>query len=229
MCRNLILLLLFVSLQSLSARKRDPIWVGGGVGASFPSNIGNDAQTLGFATVAVPGFRIEADARWFYAQRLSLSADLSWSAFGQKDDFWDVRNNGSVKAHYSFVSGLVKGHYYFSDDAFRPYAGIGFGVAWLSNRMDYQSTLSGTLADNSVGYVNSQFKPIYAPEIGFLIETSKKSFFYTTFSYTLIPNMTAEYVSVKDQYGWDADVIVQNPHGNQNHFSLTVGMLFRWD
>lgn len=229
MMRYFVLFVFAFTIITASARKRDPLWVGGGVGAAFPSNLANDGHTLGFASVAVPGFRAELDARWFYATRLSLSGSLSWSRLGQKDEFWDVRNNGNVTSHYSMATALLKGHYYFSDDSFRPYVGIGFGVTWINNRMDYDSSLSGTSLDNSVSYVNRQFKPVFVPEIGFFTETGKKSFFYASLGFVVVPDMNPEYVSVKDEYGYNDVVVVQNPHGNQNHFSLTIGFLFRCD
>lgn len=220
------LFLIGFTLPSI-AKKRDPFWVGGGLGVAFPSNIGNESNTLGFAKVAVPGFRAELDGRWFYAPRLCLASTMSWASLGQKDEFWEVRNYGSVTNHYSMLSMMLKGQIFFSDDVFRPYAGIGFGVSYLSNKLDFNSSTSGSLGDNSISYVNNQFKPAFAPEIGFLVEASKNTFFYSSVSFHIIPDMSPEDVIITDEYGYNKAVVVQNPHGNQNHISLTVGLLFK--
>ncbi|MBN2742907.1 MAG: hypothetical protein JXR39_03335 [Marinilabiliaceae bacterium] len=220
--------LIFAAI-SASARRPDGVWFGGGLGLSMPSNLGNKASTLGFSTVAVPGFQAQAEGRWFYASRLSLGGALSASFLAQNDDFWVLRNKGRVSASYTMLSAVAKGHYYFSDDAFRPFAGMAFGVGWLSNSLNYESSLSGTLVDNSIDYINRQFKPLFSPEVGFVMEASPKTFFYVTCAFVVLPDMRPEYVPVTDVYGYTADVVVQNPHGNQNHFNFTIGLLFKWD
>lgn len=221
----LIIVLIVSSTNSFSKRKRKPLSFGGSIGLVLPSDLGTSDE-LGFNDVASTGFSIEADSRWYYSQRLSLGANISYSFTPQDDQFWNLRNYGTTDNYYRMLQFAICGHYYFSDDELKPYMGVGFGAFLLMNQLIFSSNYYGSDSYESVSYTTSHWKPSFYPEVGFMYELSKNTNFFMNLRFQVIPNMKPTTVEVYDNIGTIIDWIVQNPHGHQNHFVLSAGLLF---
>lgn len=196
------------------------------MGGAIPSNWGEKQFDIGFADVARPGPRMSFEGRWFYNKRLSLGLDLAYARLGHDRGFWNVSRYGNVSLNYTMCQSTIHGCYYFDDRGFMPYAGIGFGAYWLLNNLNFKSAYTGTNSDASVVYQTRTLKPGFAPQVGFLAKTSKRSFFFIDVKFQIIPNVKPEQVYVQDELGNYVDVVTQNPHGHQNHWSVTAGLLF---
>ncbi|MFT3740992.1 MAG: hypothetical protein QM786_19760 [Breznakibacter sp.] len=201
-------------------------YFGGSIGAAIPSNWGEKQFNIGFADVAKPGPHIAFDGRWFYNKRLSLGVDMSYARLGQNRGFWNVSRYGEVALSYTMLQSTIHGCYYFDDRGFMPYTGIGFGAYWLLNNLSFRSAYSGTDADASVKYQTRTLKPGFAPQAGFLVKASKRSFLFIDIKFQIIPNIKPEQVYVLDDWGNNIDVVTQNPHGHQNHWVISAGILF---
>lgn len=221
-----LVLLTIIAIDGNSVGRKRDVWLGGGIGVVLPSNIGS-TDLLGYNDVASTGFMAQMNTRWFYNRRLTIGGELIYAYTPQDDDYWKVLNYGEVTNHYSMALAMAQGHYYFSHDEFRPYLGMGFGISYLSNQLVFNSNYTGTTGDASVSYYIKDWKPVFAPEAGFLLEVSKTAFLYINARFQVIPNMKPTYIEVVEDYGYPIDVITQNPHGHQNHFSISVGILFK--
>ena len=205
---------------------QDRFFLGGSMGAVIPSNWGEKQFDIGFADVSKTGFRAAMEGRWFYNERLSLGAELALSRFGKDPLFWDVNRYGAIDASYTMGQSTLHGCYYFDSKGFMPYVGMGFGAFGLLNRLDFRSNYVGTSSDASVRYQTQAVKPGYSPQFGFLAQISRRSFFFVDCRFQIIPNIKPSQVYVKDELGNFIDVITQNPHGHQNHWVVSTGILF---
>lgn len=219
----LFVIIFLVNLSSLPAQKN--VYLGGSAGYSTPLNLGRDKDQIGFHDVAKAGPAVAMNALWFYNERLSLGAEAGYQYNGGSN-FWNVANYGEVSSAYHAFNLLLKGNFYFSDEPFRPYCGIAFGAYYLLNKLDFDSSQAGTANDQSVSYTYKQWKPGYAPEAGFLVELSKHALLDVKARLVMIPNLKEEVVDITDDAGYVIDKITTNPHGNQNHLLLSVGLLF---
>ena len=223
--RTHTLLLVLVLAFSSSAYGQRGVWMGGNIGFSMPSNIGRSGDQIGFKDVAKSGFQIAFTGRWFYNERLSLGWDIGWQFQGGNEDFWNVNNYGEVTSTYHSVHVLAEGNYYFSHKEIKPYCGVSFGAFRLFNTMVFDSAYTGTDADASVSYKANQWKPGFKPQAGLLIDLSKRAMFDVKAGYVFIPNL-AETIEPIYENGYPVDYIIQNPHGNQHQWVISMGLLF---
>lgn len=208
-------------------RAQGKVFIGGTLGTAIPSNIGQKQYGVGFADVAVAGPRVGLNGIWFYNKRLSLGGEIATSHLGKDPVFWNVQRYGNVEASYNLLQLTASGAYYFDDKGFRPYVGIGFGGYLLANRLDFKSAYAGTDADASVEFRTNVIKPGFAPQVGFLTKISKYAFFYADMKFQVIPNVKAETVYIYDENGYAVDMVTENVHGHQNHWTIVVGVLGR--
>ncbi|MBI9062966.1 MAG: hypothetical protein JEZ14_13365 [Marinilabiliaceae bacterium] len=218
-----LLLVLILAVSSMAYGQKD-VWMGGNVGFSVPSNIGRSGDQIGFRDVAKSGFQMAFTGRWFYNKRLSLGWDVGGQFQDGNKDFWDVNNFGTVTSNYSALHLLVEGNYYFSHQEIKPYCGVSFGAYILFNTMTFDSAYTGTDADASVSYKANQWKPGFKPQAGLLIDLSKRAMFDIKTGFVLIPNLE-ETVSTVIENGWPK-TIIQNPHGHQHQWVISIGLLF---
>jgi len=213
------LLFFLFCFTAQAASPKQPFWLGGKAGFSFPSNIGPTDGRLGFNEVAATGGNIATTAHWFFSKRLSIGAEIGYE--GQKGDeaFWNVKQFGEINTTYKTVSLQMEGNYYFSHEEVRPYCGISFGAFWLHNTLSFDSKSNGTNGNQSVSYKANQWQPGFAPQGGVLIELSKKVMLDLSARFTFIPSLNTQFVN-------DNKVSLV-PHGQQNHVSVTVGLWFK--
>ncbi len=218
----LVLLLIIIGCSGTYGQKN--VWMGGSIGFSLPSNVGRSGESIGFKNVAKSGFQFAYAGRWFYGKRLSLGWDVGWQFQDGKEKFWDVNNYGNVTSTYSTIHFLAEGNYYFSHQEIKPYCGISFGAFMLSNTMTFDSAYTGTDADASASYKAKQWKPGFKPQAGLLINLSRRTMFDIKAGFVLIPNLE-ETVETVFENGWPK-TIIQNPHGNQHQWVISMGLLF---
>jgi hypothetical protein len=223
--KTILILTSFLLIHALITAQRNS-WLGGSFGIDQPSNIGNKKNEIGFKDVASTGLKIDMNGHWFYNKRMSLGATFSFSHFPQNEKLWDVGQYGQVDNRYLLMNLMLQGRYYFSHHDFRPFLGIGFGANALLNRLRFESAYSGTTADASVSYHSKTIKPGFTPEVGFLVLLDKKLFLQVNAQFSIIPFLKPEPIAIK-QDGYTVAYVVQNPHGHQNHISLSAGLLFK--
>ncbi|MBK3515905.1 hypothetical protein [Carboxylicivirga marina] len=212
--RFFILLLLLCSLSGIS--NAQDYFIGGKVGYSFPTNIGNPDKENGFAKYANNGWQIAFFGKWFYNKSLSLGTDLGYQYQGPGDK-WDVGNYGEFKnASYQTIRLLLNGTYYLSQNDIRPYIGVSFGAYYLINTIDFNATQNY----QSIEYTAKVWKPGLAPQLGLLFELSKKTMLDIHLQMDIIANMEAIYhPDAEPDY-------TENPHEKQNQISIGIGLLF---
>lgn len=214
----IILLGLIICISfTVSAKKRKDLQMGGRIGYTIPNNWGK-ATTIGFKDVSAKGAQFALFGRWFYAKRLTLGWDFAYQIQNGNKAFWDVDNYGEVTASYQTIQLLAEGNYFFSHDEFRPYIGVAFGAFWLRNNLDFSSY---NINNNSVMYTADNVMPGVAPQLGIAFELSEKTMLDIHARLILIPNLEEEYVQDEE-----IGLITLNPHGAQNHLSLSIGLLF---
>lgn len=208
------ILLLFILFISHSVAQ--DYFLGGKIGYSFPTNIGRSSDELGFKDVAENGWQAAVMGKWFYNERLSLGCDFGYQ-LQDGSDFWDVQQYGEVSASYQTIRLLANGTYYFRHDEVRPYIGLSFGAYYMINTIDFASN---GLTNQSVKYTAKVWKPGVAPQLGLLVELTKKTMLDIHVQMDIITNMQAIYYP-------DAEPdYTENPHEKQNQISINVGLLF---
>nr|WP_319400845.1 outer membrane beta-barrel protein [uncultured Carboxylicivirga sp.] len=213
------LLLGFLFTLSVQAQKKE-IFMGGRIALTLPTNMGKskDLQS-GFKDMSTTGFQVGYFGRWFYMENLSLGWDIAYQYQSTNDDYWNVSNRGEVNGGYHTIQLLAEGNFYFSRDEVRPYAGMAFGAFALFNNRTYQSNNELAAASNTYNY--QKIMPGLAPQVGLLFELSRKTMLDIHARFVMMPNLEPEYV-----YDENLGEVSTNPHGAQNHLSLSVGLLF---
>ncbi|MCW3806097.1 OmpW family outer membrane protein [Plebeiibacterium marinum] len=204
-------------------RAQNKILWGGGLTVHIPDNgfgkfdfgssynVGDD---FGFATVANPGFGFNFGSLWFYNPRLSLQSELAYSYFPKDKQFWNVQRYGDISVNYQMLNLSAQGNYYFAEGEIRPYLGAVFGIYYLRNKMDFNSTSTASSSD----YITNTLHAGYALEFGTSIELTKRTLVNIGLRYTIIPDISSEYT--KD------GSIKLNPHDKQNHWGLSAKLFF---
>ena len=210
-----LLLLIFVSSSLVKTLAQD-YFIGGMLGYSIPTNIGN-SEEYGFKDYADKGWEVAAVGKWFYQQNLSLGYHIGYQ-FQAEGEIWDVDRYGDVSASYQTFRLLLNGAYYFSQDEIRPYLGLSFGAYYMINTMDFDAS---SATNKSVAYTAKEWKPGIAPQVGVLLELSKKTMLDCKLQMDLVAHMEPTVV-IDPDYG----AVTQNPHGNQNQFSFSVALIF---
>ncbi|WP_439183178.1 hypothetical protein [Carboxylicivirga taeanensis] len=211
---RIIFSLLFVTL--LGHLQAQDYYLGGKIGYSFPTNIGNSDKENGFAHYAANGWQLALTGKWFYNESLSLGGDLGYQYQG-KGDIWNVNNRGEVDATYQTIRLLLNGTYYFNQSDARPYLGVSFGAYYLINTLNFKAN---SINNESVAYTAKHWKPGVAPQLGILIDLSRKTLLDIHVQMDIIAQMEAIY---------HPDAIpdyTENPHEKQNQISLNIGLLF---
>ncbi|TRX72373.1 hypothetical protein [Carboxylicivirga sp. M1479] len=205
--------LAFVLVHNLNAQD---YFLGGKLGYSFATNVGRSSDELGFNDVSKNGWQGAIIGKWFYNRRLTLGFETGYQ-YQNGSDLWDVDNYGDVSANYQSIRLLLNGAYYFSHDEFRPYIGLSFGAYYLINTIDFASNSN---LNQSVAYTAKKWRPGVAPQLGFLVELSRKVFLDLHAQMDLIAHMEAIY------YPDAIPDYTENPHEKQNQISLNIGLLF---
>ena len=209
-----VLLIILCLIYSRSGAQ--DYFLGGKIGYSVPTNIGNPDKANGFAKYANNGWQAAFVGKWFYNESLSLGADFGYQYQGQGDK-WNVYNRGDVDASYQTIRLLLNGTYYFTQGEARPYLGVSFGAYYLINTLDFKAN---SINNESVAYTAKNWKPGVAPQLGVLFELSPKTLLDVHLQMDIIAQMQAIY------HGDATPDYTENPHEKQNQISLNIGLLF---
>ncbi|MCU4165425.1 hypothetical protein [Carboxylicivirga caseinilyticus] len=204
--------------QSVLAQQKD-VFMGGRIGLTLPTNISKPKDlNYGFKDMSRAGIQVAYFGRWFYMENLSLGWDLGYQYQSTADDYWNVSNWGEVNGSYQTIQLLAEGNIYFDSDEVRPYAGVAFGAFALLNRRTYSS--NNEVAASSETYKYQKVMPGLAPQAGILFDLGGNVLLDIHTRLVFMPNLKDEYVTI------DGSEISTNPHGAQNHLSLSIGLLF---
>ncbi|WP_075591002.1 outer membrane beta-barrel protein [Labilibacter marinus] len=192
---------------------QDGFYYGGGISIKAPTNtLSND--DFGFNDVANMGGGINLSTVYFANPQISLGSELAYTYFPKDKDTWNQSPKGDIKVNYQMASLTAQGAFYFNGDAVRPYIGVTFGFYYLRNLVNFTP-------DNGidpVNYVSNTFHAGFGPEIGTLLQISRKQYATIGIRYSIIPNIEPEY--------FPEDDVTINPHGKQNHWELTAKLFF---
>ncbi len=219
----LILIAVLFFLPKICSSQEKLMW-GGGVGVVVPDNgFGKISSTntntqsdFGFATVANPGVNINFGTLWLFNPRLSLLSELAYSYFPKNKKTWNQQRYGDINVNYQMLNLSAQGNYYFSDQDIKPYLGAVFGLYYLRNFRDFDSSYS---TNESVSITTNTLHAGYGLECGCLIELSSANYLQVGIRFSLIPDIEAEYIPEED--------ITVNPHGKQNHWGLSAKLFFK--
>ncbi|TLX73022.1 porin family protein [Labilibacter sediminis] len=213
---RLKILVLFL-LVSMSVSAQDGLLIGGGVSYQIPTNTFG-TQDFGFASVANNGYGLNIGTSWFFNPRLSIGSELAYSYFPKDKKVWNQENKGDIKVNYQMMNLNAQGNLYFAEDEFRPYLGAVFGLYYLRNLVSFASNNAGTDGDASVDYISKSWHAGFGLESGMFIELAKASYLQLSLRYTMIPDIELEY--------FPEDDVTINPHGKQNHWSVSAKLFF---
>ncbi|SMO62259.1 hypothetical protein SAMN06265379_103416 [Saccharicrinis carchari] len=202
--------------QPLCKAQNKVLW-GGGVSAHIPTN-SLSTNNFGFRDAAGTGGGANMGTLWFFNPQLSLGSELAYSYFPRNQKTWNQQRRGDIKVNYQMLNLTAQGNFYLNEGGARPYLGVAFGLYYLRNMVNFISNYVGTTNDASVTYVSNTFHAGFGPEAGVLFKRQKNRFAHLSLRYTIIPNIEAEYYPEKQ--------VTINPHGKQNHWSLSVKMFF---
>jgi hypothetical protein len=109
----------------------------------------------------------EFEVRSCVAKQLSVGAATTWNWFNQNiNSLTETQGNvtftGPIYRRMNSFSLRATGHYYFTENAFQPYAGVGIGGVWTST---YQQSINVARSTNGFWFGLD-------PEIGALYRVS---------------------------------------------------------
>lgn len=214
-CISSLLLFGVVFLSTINAQTKI-LW-GGGLSAHLPSN-GFGTKGFGFKDAAAVGGGANVGTLWIFNPRLSLSSELAYTYFPKNEKTWNQQRRGEITVNYQTVNLSAQGNFYLAEDEVRPYLGVAFGMYYLRNLLNFSSNYVGTTNDASVSYVSNTLHAGFGPEVGVLFKLQKTQFALLSLRYTFIPDIEAEY--------FPEDQVTINPHGKQNHWSVSAKMFF---
>ncbi len=203
-----------VVFPSVGKAQHQILW-GGGISAHIPTN-GFGSDNFGFKDVARIGGGANASTLWILNPRLSLGSELAYSYFPKNKNTWNQERRGDIKVNYQMINLTAQGIFYLTEEQVRPYLGVAFGLYYLRNLVDFSSNYVGTTNDASISYVSNTLHAGFGPEMGVLFKLQKRQYATISLRYTVIPNIEPEYY----------DRVTINPHGKQNHWSLSAKMFF---
>ncbi|WP_027473129.1 porin family protein [Saccharicrinis fermentans] len=205
-------------LITIASHSQNGLFIGGGLSLISPSN-GFDKDHFGFNDVANTGGGISINTLWFFNPLLSLGSELGYAYLPKDKDTWNQSRRGNIKVNYKMTKLTAQGNFYFNDEKIRPYMGVAFGLYYLRNTVDFDSNYTGSINDASVSYTSNTLHAGFGPEAGILFNLIGEQFATLSIRYTIIPNIEAEY--------FPEDDVTINPHGQQNHWSLSAKLYFR--
>ncbi len=222
--QKFFIITIFLQFILLNSYAQEKLMWGGGIGAVVPDNgfgkiVSKKNPTIedfGFATVANPGINLNVGTLWMFNPRLSLLSELAYSYFPKDKKTWNPQQYGDIKVNYQMVNLSAQGNYYFSEQEIKPYLGAIFGLYYLRNYRDFNSSYA---SNESVSITTNTLHAGYGAEFGFLFELSKVNYLQVGIRFSLIPDIEAEYIPEKD--------ITINPHDKQNHWGLSAKLFFK--
>jgi len=169
MKKSLLLIgFLVVGFATLQAQDYKPFRVGIGLGYASPSGDGSQGGVLFYLE---PSYRAtDQIAIGLRLESAVMARGVSISGGGTT-----LTNDAEVSGNASYT---VNGQYYFSNNNFRPFAGVGFGIYSLAS-----ASVSGTTT--TVSASSSEFG--FYPRVGFDL-----GHFTLQAEYNIIPSKTSE-------------------------------------
>jgi outer membrane protein W len=176
--KNLLILLVFfavIGTTTVQAQTFKPFRVGLGLGFASPAGDGAKGGVL---------FYLEPSYRISDVIAVGLKAEgavmLRGTTVTQNGSSYTA--NGSVAAAGSYT---LNGQYYFSNNKFRPYAGLGFGIYSLASASFSASGNGSSSSSSSSAAVAAGSKFGFYPRIGF-----DAGHFTMNIEYNIIPKST---------------------------------------
>ena len=140
-------------------------------------------------------------------------------------DYWGVDKYGSIEGKYLNFPFLINAKYRVAKGDVKPFFAVLFGGNLLVNSLDYNSSYNDPQY-SSYSYETTDFKPSVAFGTGIDVMLSKKSILSLAVRYTYIADLEPTIIPINDEYGYEVAAYVENVHGRQNYFEVTVGLKF---
>lgn len=158
--------------MTVSAQDYKPFRVGLGLGYASP---GGEGAKGGVLLYLEPSYRVnDAIAVGLRLESAVVAKGVSVTGGGTS-----ISTDAEVKANASYT---VNGQYYFSNNSFRPFAGLGLGIYSLASA---SVSVSGSSSSSSVSASASEFG--FYPRVGFDV-----GHFTMQIEYNIIPATTSE-------------------------------------
>jgi len=172
--KKCLLLIGFIGAALLTAQAQEykPVKVGLGLGYASP---GGDGAKGGVLLYLEPAYRVSDQI----AVGLRLESAVMARGVTVTSGGTSVTSDAEVKANASYT---VNGQYYFSNNNFRPFAGLGLGIYSLASA---SVSVSGSSSSASASAAASKFG--FYPRLGFDV-----GHFTMQIEYNIIPSTTDE-------------------------------------
>lgn len=173
--KKYLLIVSFISAAIFTANAQEfkPVKIGLGLGYASP---GGDGAKGGVLVYFEPAYRVsDALAVGLRIESAVMAQGVSVSGSGSTS----VSSEAKVSGNASYT---VNGQYYFSNNTFRPFAGIGFGMYSLASA---SLSVSGGSSTTSASADASKFG--FYPRVGFDL-----GHFTMQIEYNIIPSTSSE-------------------------------------
>lgn len=196
-----LLLLITVAAISVQAQDYKPVKVGIGLGYASPGGSGAKGGVLFYLEPAyrvndkiAVGLRLESAV-------MARGVDISGTSASTAVEL-DVTANGSY---------TVNGQYYFSNNSFRPFAGLGFGIYTIASA---KSSTTSTTSTSSVSVSANKFG--FYPRFGFDV-----GHFTMQLEYNIVPSTKSTAIIVT---GTSTSTIASE--SKNNYLGIKAGFFF---
>lgn len=147
-----ILLLITVAAISVHAQDYKPVKVGIGLGYASPGGSGAKGGVLFYLE---PAYRVN--------DKIAVGLRLESAIMARGVDISGASASTTVDLEVSAAgSYTVNGQYYFSNNSFRPFAGLGFGIYTIASA---KASTTSTTSTSSVSVASNKFG--FYPRFGF--------------------------------------------------------------
>jgi outer membrane protein W len=122
------------------------------VGANFLVGLpSGDWHKAGDESIINTAFGGGIEGNYFVTEDIAVGLEVGYLAFGEKDD---------LGLTFTAIPITIKGEYYFLDDEFRPFVGLGIGYYLMNSKLevgepfdDVEATLNGVGISPRIGAV----------------------------------------------------------------------------
>jgi Outer membrane protein beta-barrel domain len=204
--KKILLLLFIASAFAVQAQDYKPVKVGIGLGYASPGGEGAKGGVLFYLE---PAYRVN--------DLIAVGLRLESAVMARGYEISGTTTSSSVDLDVSAAgSYTVNGQYYFSNNSFRPFAGLGFGIYSLAAvKASASSGLGGSSSSTSVSASSSKFG--FYPRIGFDL-----GHFTMQIEYNIVPS-TKSQVSISTGIG---PPVTASSESKNNYLGIKAGFFF---
>lgn len=201
------------------------LYVGGHVGFSLPTAIGREKDQISFKDVAKTGFVIFADGMYQMNQQVGVGGEVGFRTYPYNDErTWsNLTRYGAFEASYTAIDFGLNGRLFLTRTAVRPFLGIHAGGEVAMNKVDFVPNAKYASLAKPTVYESNSLSACFGFMTGAYFKVGRRTLASVQIRLSLVPQLKDEDIVVTNEYQ-EIQTTKQNPHGNQNNLSVTVGL-----